>query len=148
MKALTLFCLLLGAAQAAPSPVPTISLYKRLGETAGVKALAETFVQELSTDSRLMENAQLAALKSKVDQKQMSTRLSDLLCKAVGGPCKPNPNPIPGLDLKKIELGTMDWVYVAQDANTAMTKRKVPVADRGELLNLLWKGRASMSGGG
>lgn len=118
------------------------SLYDRLGGKSGVAALADAFVAELHADPRLEKNPEIRTIKTKVTPTEAKQRLNTALCHASGGPCKTTKDALlKGLP-PKVELSSLEWFYIAQDANRAMDKKKVGVRERKDLLALLMKGRA------
>jgi hemoglobin len=116
-------------------------LYERLGGKKGVTSIANAFVETLSSDQRLMKNTRIRELEKGTDKKGVKIRLADEICKAAGGPCKPNRTPVIANAPKDLKLGTMEWLYVVGDADAALSKCKVGSQEKAELLGMLFNAR-------
>ncbi len=114
------------------------SLYKRLGGREGIALVVDDFVANLAADPRVngrfkgLPPAAVARLKS---------NLSDQICEAAGGPCS-----YLGKDMKTTHKGMKiteaEWNATVENLNRALDKRKVPPAEKQELIQLV----ASMKG--
>lgn len=117
---------LLGAC-ATPAP-PT--LYQRLGSEAGVTAVVDRFIDNAATDWRI------AGRFARADVPRLKHELATQICAATGGPCT-----YTGRDMRSAHTGLhiteAEFGALLQDLAKALDRRRVPAADKKELLAIL-----------
>ncbi len=127
-----LFITLVCAASAAlAQPAPTDdALWRDLGGTEGIRALADRFVEGLFADARIrahFKETKPAFLKQ---------QLADQFCQLAGGPCVYD-----GETMKKahaeLHITRADFNALVEDLQDAMDARAIPFATQRRLLALL-----------
>jgi hemoglobin len=123
------------------SAAPQASLFERLGGKKGVARIADSFVETLRNDKQLLTDPQLKGIETRANKKQVKARLSDEICKATGGPCKPSAAALLA-DGTQVHLGITQWIEVFQDANQALDECHVTGKERAEMLSLLYQAQS------
>ncbi len=103
------------------------SLYRALGERAGLATLMDVFVEQLAIDPRIGERFK------KTDRALLKEMLTDQLCVVSGGPCK-----YKGADMKNahadMDITRADFNALVEVLQTSMDTRSVPFATQNRLL--------------
>lgn len=120
------FALLSSTASAQQAP----TLYSQLGEKAGITKVIDTFVGNVSKDSRI--NGMFAA----TNIPRLKMLLVDQVCEASGGPCK-----YTGRDMKSSHAGMgvnrTHFNALVEDLQAALSAEGVPFGVQNELLAVL-----------
>jgi hemoglobin len=114
------------------------SLYVRLGQKPGVARISHEFVKGLTGDPRLLNNPKIKEAADRADKKKVEARLTEHLCRASGGPCKPKGKILENAP-KDMKLNASEWLSVIQDAEQALDRAKVKDNERQELLQILFQ---------
>lgn len=118
-------CLLTGAR--AQGAAADDSLYRALGERAGLATLMDVFVERLAVDPRIGERFK------KTDRPLLKEMLTDQLCVVSGGPCK-----YKGADMKNahadMDITRADFNALVEVLQVSMEARAVPFATQNRLL--------------
>lgn len=139
--AVALVAALAGCATMATEPPPT--LYERLRITddnrvpvagrSAISLIVDDFVANVVADNRI--NTRFKALPP-AGVARLKANLADQICQAAGGPCS-----YLGRDMKETHKGMKvteaQWNATVEALVKALDKRKVPEAEKGELLGLL-----------
>lgn len=108
-------------------PADSASLYRELGERAGITALMDDFVPRLKADPRL------AHFFEKTNLPELARQLSDQVCSVAGGPC-----PYRGADMKAahadFDIRVADFNALVEVLQASMTQRGIPFAAQNRLL--------------
>lgn len=103
------------------------SLYKALGEKAGIASLTDDFVARLKADSRISE------MFKNTKSQYLSNQLADQFCAVSGGPCKYS-----GADMKSshanLDIGKADFNALVEDLQKAMDAKGIAFSAQNELL--------------
>lgn len=103
------------------------SLYKALGEKAGIASLTDDFVARLKADSRISE------MFKNTKSQYLSNQLADQFCVVSGGPCKYS-----GADMKSshanLDIGKADFNALVEDLQKAMDAKGIAFSAQNELL--------------
>ncbi len=149
LSALTIVVLLVIAGckkEEDPAPVQTPSLYLRLGGTAAITAVVDTFITFVAQDTVIngffagavadTTGARIARLKS---------MLVTQICQATGGPCTYN-----GLSMPQAHQGMnitdAQFNALVGDLVLALDAYSVPAAEKAELLGILGPLRSQIVG--
>lgn len=127
-KTLITLALMCGAVLANAQSMPTdSSLYKALGEKAGIASLTDDFVARLKADSRISE------MFKNTKAQYLSNQLADQFCVVAGGPCK-----YTGADMKSshanLDIGKADFNALVEDLQKAMDAKGISFSTQNELL--------------
>lgn len=113
------------AAQA--QPADAASLYRELGERAGIAALMDDFVPRLKADPRL------ARFFEKTNLPELARQLSDQVCTVAGGPCQYR-----GANMKAahadFDIRAGDFNALVEVLQDSMTQRGIAFAVQNRLL--------------
>lgn len=130
VRALVLTAPLLGTVQAQTAAVPDSSLYRALGEKAGITALMDDFVERLFVDPRI------GKMFADTKAANLKEQLRDQICALSGGPCK-----YEGDTMKAVhaDLGVRkrDFNALVEVLQLAMDARAIAFRDQNRLLALL-----------
>ena len=128
-------------ATAAPqtAPVDPQSLYARLGQRAGIEAVATDFTNRMAKDRRVNRRF------GNTDAKAFITKLTDQICQASGGPCH-----YTGKDMKAAHAGmkitNQEWNITVGHLRAAMNAKRVGAKEQQEVLALLGPMKADIVG--
>jgi hemoglobin len=119
----------------AQAPVPTKSLYDRLGGQPAVQAVASGLVDKILADTRVNKWFAHAA-SSPENTKLYKEKLTAFICQSTGGPCK-----YTGLDMNEAHKGrgvtNEAFNAVAEDLSGLLDQLKVPSKEKGEVRTLV-----------
>jgi hemoglobin len=115
------------------------TLYQRLGGTPGIAAVVDDFVDNVRADPMIGKRFQ------GVDIDHTKAMLTELFCKASGGPCAYTGRSMKdthrGMDISDAEFNAM-----ASDMAKTLDKFKLPQRERSEVLALLNSMRGDVVG--
>ncbi|MBV8538674.1 MAG: group 1 truncated hemoglobin [Alphaproteobacteria bacterium] len=115
------------------------ALYQRLGGTPGIAAVVDDFVDNVRFDPVIGKRFE------GVDIDHTKAMLTELVCKASGGPCAYTGRSMKdthrGMDISDAEFNAM-----AADMAKTLDKFKLPQRERGEVLALLNSMRGDVVG--
>ena len=125
-----IFALIAASGCAAPTIMPTSSLYDRLGGKPAITAVVNDFIDLVGRDARIIH----APAPARVPV--VKTLLADMVCQASGGPCTYG-----GRDMKSAHAGlgitNAEFDAVVDDLVKTLDKYKVGEKEKNELLSLL-----------
>ncbi|MBI4714658.1 MAG: group 1 truncated hemoglobin [Nitrospirae bacterium] len=125
-----IFALVAASGCAAPTIMPTPSLYDRLGGKEAIAAVVNDFMELVGEDTRI----QHAPVPERIPA--IKTLLADMVCQASGGPCTYG-----GRDMKSAHAGmgitNAEFDAVVDDLVKTLDKYKVGEKEKNELLSLL-----------
>jgi hemoglobin len=103
------------------------TLYKALGEKAGIASLTNDFVVRLKADGRISE------MFKNTKSEYLSNQLADQFCVVSGGPCQ-----YKGADMKSshanLDIGKADFNALVEDLQMAMDAKGIAFSAQNELL--------------
>jgi hemoglobin len=106
------------------------TLYKALGEKAGISSLTNDFVARLKADGRISE------MFKNTKSEYLSNQLADQFCVVSGGPCQ-----YKGADMKSshanLDIGKADFNALVEDLQMAMDAKGIAFSAQNELLSKL-----------
>jgi truncated hemoglobin YjbI len=118
------------ASAPAAAPVPTKSLFDRLGGMPAISAVVDDFAGNVLADTRI--NKKFA----KTDAPRLLANLKDFVCSATGGPCQ-----YKGLDMKKshkrMDVTAGEFNALVEDLVKTLDKFNVGDPEKKELLTAL-----------
>ncbi len=130
------------SAAAADVATPTPTLYDRLGGSAGVTAVVDAFVANVSADTRINKYFQRIAGDTAATE-GFKRKLADQLCQGTGGPCTYS-----GLDMKSAHQGMnltdADFDALVENLVKALDSAGVSQRNKDELLAVLAPMRADI----
>ncbi len=130
------------AATAAAPAATTPTLHERLGGTAAISTVIDSFVANVAADSRINRHFQRIAGDTAA-VRGFKTKLVDQICQATGGPCT-----YTGLDMKSAHQGMnltdADFDALVEDLVKALDSAGVSQRDKDELLGILGPMRAEI----
>jgi hemoglobin len=128
------------ATAAAAAMTPT--LHERLGGTAAITMVVDSFVANVAADNRINRHFQRIAGDTAA-VRGFKTKLVDQICQATGGPCT-----YTGLDMKSAHQGMnltdADFDALVEDLVRALDSAGVSQRDKDELLAILGPMRADI----
>jgi hemoglobin len=127
VKRRILIGLALAALAAPPAWAADDTLYRALGERAGLAAMMDRFVDALVADPRIGKQFE------KTSRKHLSKQLTDQLCQVAGGPCIYD-----GPDMKtaheQMDIHRADFNRLIELLQSTMDAQGVPFATQNRLL--------------
>ena len=127
------------AAPTATSPRPDASLYERLGGEAGVKAMVDDAIVNISNDKRINHRFANAS------GPELTRNLVDLVCERTGGPCVYRGNNMADAH-EGMHIGDAEFDALVEDMAKSMDKFKVAPRDKAEALAILAKMKNAIVG--
>lgn len=122
-----LFAALLCSAVLAPAHATDDTLYRALGNTAGISAAMGDFVDRLKADAVIGHHFK------ETSRKFLAKQLADQVCQVAGGPCVYD-----GETMKKshenLKIGSADFNRLVEVLQDTLDARGVPFATQRELL--------------
>lgn len=130
MKTLFISLLLAAGAAFAQPAAKDDALWRDLGGTEGIRALADRFVEGLYADARIRKHFE------ETKPSFLKQQLADQFCRLAGGPCVYD-----GETMKKSHadrhVTRADFNALVEDLQDAMDARAIPFATQRRLLALL-----------
>jgi truncated hemoglobin YjbI len=132
-----------GAEDADAEPPKPLSLFERLGKQEGIAQFVDTFVKNLSADSKF--NKRIAGIKgAKLDK--LKKDLVDQICVESGGPeagaeCKYEGRFMKEALGAKTKLKEEEWTAMLLDLRTALEEHKIGDNEQQDLASALGKFR-------
>ena len=140
-RAYLMFCLVLGAAAAAPAMAQEKSLYERLGGESAITAVVDDFTSRAAADPKV--NFLRGGKYATIDVPKFKKHLVNLVASVTGGPQK-----YTGRDMKTLHKGMgisdQEFDALAADLVASLDKFKVPAKEKGELLKIVGSTRADI----
>ena len=127
---LLLVSMLMGLAAHAQPARPDDSLYRALGETPGITALMNDFVDRVVKDPRVDH------FFAKTKRPNLKEQFRDQVCQLSGGPCHYEGDPMKPVHAD-LAIRKADFNAVVEVLQQAMDARQIPFRDQNRLLALL-----------
>jgi hemoglobin len=125
----------LGIASAA-DPLPSKSLYDRLGGAYPIAVVVDDFIERLLVNETLNANPAINEARKRVPSAGLKFHVTTLVCQATGGPCK-----YTGRDMKTshahLNISEMEWKAMLVDFNKTLARFKVPEGEQRELVDIV-----------
>ena len=125
----------LGIASAA-DPLPSKSLYDRLGGAYPIAVVVDDFIERLLVNETLNANPAINEARKRVPSAGLKFHVTTLVCQATGGPCK-----YTGRDMKTshahLNISEMEWKAMLVDFNKTLARFKVPEGEQRELVEIV-----------
>jgi hemoglobin len=112
------------------------SLYDRLGGRSFIDAFASDFVDGLDNPRLLAQNSQIKVARQRIDTATFKQRVADILSDLTGGPARYSGRSMRDVH-SELEITEADWAIVASDVGASLERRRLPSAERLEMLQLL-----------
>lgn len=112
------------------------SLYDRLGGLAPISVVVSDFIDAMVPDPFLNQNPAIDAARKRVPAPYLKYHVTSLVCMAAGGPCH-----YQGLTMKEshehLYITESEWDRMVVIFKEILAKHNVPVAETGELLDIV-----------
>jgi len=126
---LSLLLALLGAC-AAPATQPDDSLYRALGEEAGIARITDEFLFAIGDDPRVRD------FFADSDIERFREKLIEHLCELSGGPCRYSGDSMPEVH-REFSIRDAHFNAIVEDLILAMERAGTPVGAQNRLLAIL-----------
>jgi len=139
LKMRSIFLLLalsiLGIASAA-DPLPSKSLYDRLGGAYPIAVVVDDFIERLLVNETLNANPAINEARKRVPSAGLKFHVTTLVCQATGGPCK-----YTGRDMKTshahLNISETEWKAMLSEFSKTLARFKVPEGEQRELVDIV-----------
>ena len=125
----------LGIASAA-DPLPSKSLYDRLGGAYPIAVVVDDFIERLLVNETLNANPAINEARKRVPSAGLKFHVTTLVCQATGGPCK-----YTGRDMKTshahLNISETEWKAMLVDFSKTLARFKVPEGEQRELVDIV-----------
>ncbi len=127
MMRLAILLLALSLVACAPRPAATDSLYRALGEQAGITRIVEGMLLNIARDPRIVQHF------ADIDIVRLRDKLVEQLCVEAGGPCSYSGDSMEESH-KGLRLTPSDFNALVENLQDAMDAEGVPVPAQNRLL--------------